>query len=75
MLFLSYYFYRERRYGIDLVHDNVQRELLKEIEIINGVQSLLARTEEQTKEQLRWVKLIQIKLSFRQPFLRLYIGS
>lgn len=53
---------RERRYGIDLVHDNVQRELLKEIEIINGVQSLLARTEEQTKEQLRCNRKVKYKL-------------
>lgn len=54
---------RERRLGIDLVHDSVQKELLKEIEIINGVQSLLTRTEEQAKEQLRCNRKAQYRLN------------
>ncbi|VDP81012.1 unnamed protein product [Echinostoma caproni] len=44
---------REGRTGIDLVHDDVQKELCKEVEVFKGVQSLLQRTLEQTKEQLR----------------------
>jgi len=44
---------REKRVGIDLVHDDVQKELLKEVETIEGVQALLNRTLEQSTEQLR----------------------
>ncbi|TNN19772.1 Tektin-1 isoform 2 [Schistosoma japonicum] len=44
---------RERRTGIDLVHDDAQKELIKEIEIIKGAQAILQRTIEQAKEQLR----------------------
>ncbi|KAK4472482.1 hypothetical protein MN116_003730 [Schistosoma mekongi] len=44
---------RERRTGIDLVHDDAQKELIKEIEIIKGAQAILQRTIEQVKEQLR----------------------
>jgi tektin-1 len=36
-----------------LVHDNVQKELIKEIEIENGAHSLLIRLHEQIVEQLR----------------------
>ena len=44
---------REKRVGIDLVHDDVQKELLKEVETIEGVQALLKRTLEQATEQIR----------------------
>ncbi|XP_078278230.1 tektin-1 [Rhinoraja longicauda] len=44
---------RERRVGIDLVHDEVERELLKEVEVLQGVIALLTRTIEQTDEQIR----------------------
>ncbi|XP_067866103.1 tektin-1 [Heterodontus francisci] len=44
---------REKRVGIDLVHDEVERELLKEVEVIQGIMALLKRTIEQTDEQLR----------------------
>ncbi|KAK7475030.1 hypothetical protein BaRGS_00033711 [Batillaria attramentaria] len=44
---------RERRMGIDLVHDDVQKELIKEVETLEGVQSLLQRTLEEATEQLR----------------------
>uniref|UniRef100_A0A4W5P446 Tektin n=1 Tax=Hucho hucho TaxID=62062 RepID=A0A4W5P446_9TELE len=42
-----------RRVSIDLVHDEVGRELMKEREVIEGVASLLNRTLEQTNEQIR----------------------
>ncbi|NXB93619.1 TEKT1 protein, partial [Vidua chalybeata] len=45
--------YRQRRVGIDLVHDEVEQELLKEAEVIQGVIALLERTLEQTNEQIR----------------------
>merc|ERR1739844_133696 len=44
---------REKRIKIDLVHDNVEIQLLKEVETIEGVQALLKRTLEQTTEQIR----------------------
>ncbi|XP_029469977.1 tektin-1 [Rhinatrema bivittatum] len=44
---------RERRIGVDLVHDEVERELMKEVEVIEGVIALLQRTLEQTIEQIR----------------------
>ncbi|OWK13932.1 TEKT1, partial [Cervus elaphus hippelaphus] len=45
--------YREKRVGIDLVHDEVEQELIKEHEIIRGVITLLTRTLEETSEQIR----------------------
>ncbi|XP_062965033.1 tektin-1 [Cynocephalus volans] len=45
--------YREKRVGIDLVHDEVEQELIKEAEIIRGVMALLTRTLEETSEQVR----------------------
>ncbi|XP_013403743.1 tektin-1 [Lingula anatina] len=44
---------REKRKGIDLVHDDVQKELIKEVETIQGVMALLSRTLEQAVEQIR----------------------
>ena len=44
---------REKRYDIDLVHDAVQRELIKEVEIEQGANALLHRLLEQVVEQLR----------------------
>lgn len=44
---------REKRVGIDLVHDEVERELIKEVEVIQGVIALLQRTLEQITEQIR----------------------
>ncbi|KAM4044351.1 tektin-1 isoform 1-T2 [Anomaloglossus baeobatrachus] len=44
---------REKRVGIDLVHDEVERELIKEVEVIQGVVALLQRTLEQITEQIR----------------------
>ncbi|NXV08197.1 TEKT1 protein, partial [Cettia cetti] len=45
--------YRQRRVGIDLVHDEVEQELVKEAEILQGIIALLGRTLEQTNEQIR----------------------
>ncbi|CAH1374645.1 hypothetical protein MTP99_015972 [Tenebrio molitor] len=44
---------REGRIGIDLCHDQVEVELLKEIDVIEGAQKLLKRTLEQANEQIR----------------------
>lgn len=45
--------YRQGREGIDMVHDDVEINLLKEGEVIEGVRSVLVRTLEQTIEQIR----------------------
>ncbi|NXU66673.1 TEKT1 protein, partial [Horornis vulcanius] len=45
--------YRQRRVGIDLVHDEVEQELVKEAEVLQGIIALLGRTLEQTNEQIR----------------------
>uniref|UniRef100_A0A3B3QEQ7 Tektin n=1 Tax=Paramormyrops kingsleyae TaxID=1676925 RepID=A0A3B3QEQ7_9TELE len=44
---------RENRVGIDLVHDEVEKELKKQKEVIESVSALLQRTLEQTTEQIR----------------------
>jgi tektin-1 len=44
---------RQRRKGIDLVHDDPEKELLKEVEVYQGVLALLHRTKQQTDEQMR----------------------
>ena len=45
--------FRQQRVKVDLVHDDPEKELLKEIETIQGVQALLQRTIEQAVEQNR----------------------
>ncbi|KAM8954905.1 tektin-1 isoform 1-T1 [Lycaon pictus] len=44
---------RDKRIGIDLVHDEVEQELLKEAEVIHGVMALLTRTLDEVTEQIR----------------------
>lgn len=44
---------RDKRIGIDLVHDEVEQELLKEAEVIHGVMALLTRTMDEVTEQIR----------------------
>jgi hypothetical protein len=47
---------REGRLGIDLVHDGVECELLKEVEIIEGAKSVLCQTLEHANEQIRLLR-------------------
>jgi len=44
---------RERRIETDLVHDDPEKHLIKEVEVIQGALALLVRTKEQIVEQLR----------------------
>ncbi|KAL3268278.1 hypothetical protein HHI36_007400 [Cryptolaemus montrouzieri] len=44
---------REERIGIDLCRDDVERELIKERQVLQEVVSLLTRTAEQAQEQIR----------------------
>lgn len=44
---------RERRINIDLVHDEVQFELMTEVNVVNGVCAMLERSLEQVIEQIR----------------------
>ncbi|CAC5362654.1 TEKT1 [Mytilus coruscus] len=53
---------REKRTDIDLVHDDVQKQLIKEVETIEGVQALLKRTLEQSIEQIRLNKKAKYQL-------------
>lgn len=43
---------RERRYGADLVRDNVEVQLVREADLIKSIQDLLRRTIIQTKNQV-----------------------
>lgn len=45
--------FREKRIKIDLVHDDVQKNLIKEVETIQGVQQMLQKTMDQVTEQVR----------------------
>ncbi|NWV24787.1 TEKT1 protein, partial [Origma solitaria] len=45
--------YKQRRVGIDSVHDEVEREMVKEAEVLQRIIALLGRTLEQTNEQIR----------------------
>ncbi|KAM0729178.1 Tektin-1 [Formica fusca] len=47
---------RECRLGIDLVHDNVEKNLLKEREVIQRAESLLDQIWKETGEQIRKTK-------------------
>jgi tektin-4 len=44
---------RQRRLGIDLVQDDVELNLLKEVEVINNVRDLLIRTIKETDAQIK----------------------
>jgi len=44
---------RQRRQGIDLVQDDVELNLLKEVEVINNVQDLLKRTIKEADAQVK----------------------
>jgi Tektin family len=50
---LRFGYCRQKRIGIDLVHDDAEKELLKEVEVYQGVLALLYRTKEQMDEQAR----------------------
>ena len=45
--------FRTGRVGIDLVHDDVEVQLIKEVEVIEGVLVLLQKMLEQATEQIR----------------------
>ncbi|KAJ8943708.1 hypothetical protein NQ314_009681 [Rhamnusium bicolor] len=45
---------REGRLGIDLCGDDIERELKKELQVIEGAKSLLTRTLEEANEQVTY---------------------
>ncbi|XP_065054990.1 tektin-1-like [Rhopilema esculentum] len=47
---------RNERLQIDLVHDDVEIQLIKEVEVIEGVQALLKKTLDQATEQIRLLR-------------------
>jgi len=46
---------REKRIETDMVHDDAEKHLIKEVEVIQGALALLFRTKEQVVEQIRCV--------------------
>lgn len=55
--------YREGRIDIDLVHDDVEIQLKKEVEVIVGVQGMLQRSIDQCTEQIRLLKSVKYQLN------------
>lgn len=53
---------RQKRRGVDLAHDDAEKELLKEVEVIEGAMVLLSRTMEQATEQLRLNRKVKYNL-------------
>lgn len=53
MKIYSSFGFREGRIGIDLVQDEVEKELRKEIKTIDGAEMILQRTLEQVQEMMR----------------------
>jgi len=47
---------RTERLGVDLVHDDVEIQLIKEVEVIEGIQLLLKKTLGQAVEQIRLLR-------------------
>ncbi|XP_009990286.1 PREDICTED: tektin-1 [Tauraco erythrolophus] len=68
---------RQRRAGIDLVHDEVEQELVKEAEILQGVIALLGHTLEQTNEQIRLNRLAKynLEMDLKDKFTALMIDD
>lgn len=62
IIFCTFSCFRENRVAIDLVHDDVEKNLLKEREVIQGVMALLHKTLEQTTEQIRIMRSKRYKL-------------
>ena len=82
---ISSHFPRDNRVAIDLVHDDVEIQLLKEVEVIRGVQALLKKTLDESTEQIRLLrsanyhlnkdttdKLAALRIDGQQIILALY---
>ena len=44
---------RDKREGIDLVHDNVESQLLQEVEVIQACQAKMKRLIQRSEQQLQ----------------------
>ncbi|KAM9177173.1 tektin-1 isoform 2-T2 [Mergus octosetaceus] len=68
---------RQRRVGIDLVHDEVEQELVKEVEVLQGIIALLERTLERTIEQIRLNRSAKynLEVDLKDKFTALKIDS
>ncbi|NXN36288.1 TEKT1 protein, partial [Rhinoptilus africanus] len=68
---------RQRRAGTDLVHDEVDQELVKEAEVLQGVIALLERTLEQTNEQIRLNRSVKynLEMDLKDKFTALMIDD
>ena len=56
---------RQRRIETDLVHDDAEKHLIKEVEVIQGALALLVRIKEQIVEQIRSDKSCRRRLRVR----------
>lgn len=54
--------FRSEREQVDLVHDAVEIQLIKEVEVLQGVQGLLQRTLDQAVEQMRLLRSVKYHL-------------
>ncbi|NXI50348.1 TEKT1 protein, partial [Chloroceryle aenea] len=68
---------RQGRTGIDFVHDEVEQELIKEAEVLQGVIALLGRTSEQTSEQIRLNRSAKynLEMDLKDKFTALMIND
>lgn len=68
---------REKRQGIDIVHDNVERELIKEIDTIKNAQAKLRNIMERlnTQNALNRAALHELELDAGDKFRALQIDS
>lgn len=53
---------RENRRGFDMVTDDVDKELRRELAVVKGCQELLNKTLEETTEQIRRIRAINYLL-------------
>ena len=54
--------YREKRVSVDNVHDEVEIQLIKETEVIQGIQALIQQMLDQVVEQIRLMKACKYRL-------------
>jgi len=53
---------RDCRFGIDLVNDDPQKQILQEMKMVDGIQAVLKRNLEVCNEQLRLIRKVAVSL-------------
>lgn len=62
LIFTKKIYYRDCRKGIDMVHDEAQKQILHEMKAVEGIQSNLKRNIEYCTEQLRQLRKTRFSL-------------